>query len=102
VYKAALLCKNCGEQTRQQLAIQGLSPVDLTNEHSYDSDDFPKGPYVEGGGESDTPQHCDQCGKFLANPLTSDGEQYVLNEMLDDDGGLPIEYEDAYGYLIQR
>lgn len=51
--------------------------VDASDEGSYDSDDFPKGPYPEGGGEADTPQHCDSCHEFLENPLTSDGMAYV-------------------------
>jgi hypothetical protein len=43
-----------------------------------DSDTWPQGPYDSGGGEADTPQHCDQCGVFLENPLTSDGDDYLL------------------------
>lgn len=35
------------------------------------------GPHADGGGEADTPQHCDVCGKFLHNPLTADGHAYV-------------------------
>ena len=32
---------------------------------------------ANGGGESDTPQHCDDCDVFLENPLTDDGNEYV-------------------------
>jgi len=42
-----------------------------------DSDTYPQGPYADGGGESDTPAHCDVCGVFLENPLTPDGVEYV-------------------------
>jgi hypothetical protein len=42
-------------------------------ESDYDSDELPKGPYGNGGGETDSPQHCDACGCFLQNPLTTDG-----------------------------
>jgi hypothetical protein len=42
---------------------------------------LPKGPYSNGGGEADTPQHCDGCGVFIENPLTGDGCRYV-NEKL--------------------
>jgi len=28
------------------------------------------GPYPDGGGEADAPQHCGGCGVFLENPLT--------------------------------
>lgn len=75
VYRAALLCERCGESKRKSLAR--VAPCDPDNESSYDSDHFPKGPYPQGGGEADSPQHCEHCGKFLANPLTSDGYDYV-------------------------
>jgi hypothetical protein len=50
---------------------------DPKDESSYDSDFFPKGPYCNGGGEADNPQHCDHCCTFLENPLTADGYKYV-------------------------
>ncbi len=42
-----------------------------------DSEQWPQGPYPDGGGEADCPQHCDCCGAFLENPLTDDGDSYV-------------------------
>lgn len=77
VYEAALLCSCCGEATRERLTVEGKAPADLRDESSYDSDDFPKGPYPDGGGESDSPQHCDHCNVFLQNPLTEDGADYL-------------------------
>jgi ribosomal protein L37AE/L43A len=77
-------------------------PFDINDESSFDSDEFPKGPYGDGGGESDSPQHCgsgEACingidlesdpsngavirvGCFLENDLTTDGVNY-LNEMI--------------------
>jgi hypothetical protein len=52
-------------------------PRDPDDESSYDSDDWPKGPYRHGGGEADCPQHCGACGLFLENALTDDGDSYV-------------------------
>src|SRR4029077_5149697 len=40
---------------------------------SFDSDDFPKGPVEDGGGEADTEQHCEACGRALENPLREEG-----------------------------
>lgn len=54
----------------------GLSP-------DTDSERYPQGPYPDGGGEADSPNHCDRCGIFLHNPLTSVGYGYV-NEVLED------------------
>lgn len=58
--------------------------VDSSDESSYDSDEFPKGPYLDGGGESDTPQHCGACHEFLENPLTDDGLEYVRENQRDE------------------
>jgi hypothetical protein len=92
LYKAALWCGPC---TINVLVAEGkaapgaidmlpaealeqiVSANGFTCESDYDSDDLPKGPYADGGGEADTPQHCDGCGQFLGNPLTGDGLTYV-------------------------
>ncbi len=82
MFQAALLCEDCGKATCEQLraSIQALHPeFDEGNESSFDSDDYPKGPYSNGGGEADGPQVCDHCGTFLQNPLTPDGVTYTLD-----------------------
>jgi len=66
IYQAALLCEGCGLDTRRLLRSD-LKP------NTGDSDDFPQGPYGDGGGEADCPQHCGMCNEFLENPLTSNG-----------------------------
>ena len=70
VYKAALICAECAIPKR---FARGRD-VDTT-----DSDSYPQGPYSDGGGESDCPQHCDVCGVFLENSLTPAGMEYVAN-----------------------
>lgn len=79
IYSAALYCEDCGEKIRTELKGVGQAPDDIDDETSYDSDDFPKGPFPDGGGEADTPQHCDECGVFLENPLTTYGGGYVVD-----------------------
>ena len=86
IYCADLYCEDCAraiKADRQSAAFQGTRflPSDPNDESSYDSDDYPKGPYDDGGGESDGPQCCGGCGEFLENPLTGDGYRYLL-EML--------------------
>jgi hypothetical protein len=73
MYAAALYCDDCGEAIRARLTAEGKAPADADDESSYDSDEFPKGPYSDGGGEADTAQHCDGCQAFLENALTGDG-----------------------------
>ena len=99
IFQAALLCKHDGEKVRRELTRAGEAPADPDDEQSYDSDDFPKGPFPDGGGEADTPQHCDICHMFLENPLTSDGMQYVLEALDEGRGDTTVlkEWADFYG-----
>ena len=77
IYQAALWCPDCTRTLKKQLRAEGKDPRDYTDQYTYDSDEYPKGPLSDGGGEADSPQHCDACNVFLENPLTSDGEDYV-------------------------
>ena len=98
IYQADLLCGDCGEAIREALNNEGKAPKDPQDEYTYDSDEYPKGSYPDGGGEHDTPQHCgsgDHClnalelndghkvGCWLENDLTSDGETYVREAMVE-------------------
>lgn len=83
IYQAALYCDACGEWIRKELARSGRAP-DPNNEYTYDSDDYPKGPFDNGGGEADCPQHCDACGTFLENPLTQEGYEHVRDAIEED------------------
>lgn len=93
IYAAALLCEDCGEAQRKHLdeafAENGAAPG--TDED--DSDRYPQGPYPDGGGEADSPQHCDQCGTFLENPLTGDGYAY-LREQAEVSGSIVVDPDD--------
>ena len=103
LYQAALLCEECGDTVRSTLGYQTcpICKFDPQDEETYDSDEYPKGPYPDGGGESDTPQHCDHCGLFLENPLTSDGVAYVREALelgyQDGDAATLIEWRAFYG-----
>lgn len=81
IYQAALLCEACGVARRAQCLPAMPIPFDPNDESSYDSDDYPKGPFEDGGGEADTPQHCDDCQAFLENPLTDDGVAYTREQI---------------------
>lgn len=79
IYEAALWCEDCTNGIKAR--IQPPPHHDPDDEHSFDSGEYPKGPYSDGGGEADTPQHCDGCNVFLENPLTSDGDRYVQEQV---------------------
>lgn len=98
IYCADLICTGCAEAVKEDVTNAGFAPADPDNESSYDSDQFPKGPYSDGGGEADTPQHCGHCGAFLENPLTPDGYEWLRTEceragvlVPDEDDSLDVE-----------
>lgn len=86
IYAADIYCDGCGTQIRDDLDKLGQAPANPTDESSYDSDQYPKGPYAGGGGESDCPQCCAGCGGFLENPLTPDGVEYVRDKLAANAG----------------
>ena len=92
IYQADLICEDCGNDTIARLEKMGIK--DTGN-----SDGFPQGPHSDGGGESDSPQHCGmgaRCanrihipggatiGCPLGNPLTSDGVKYLCENLAND------------------
>ena len=98
IYQADLYCPACITKIRLRLEAEGKKPENWRDETTFDSDDYPKGPFADGGGESDTPQHCGmgadcldylsltndaedapqiRVGAFLKNPLTCEGVKYV-------------------------
>lgn len=93
IFQAALYCADCGQALVHDLRQSGV-------EDTGDSGDFPQGPFPDGGGEADTPQHCDsgtrclgadsigghRVGAFLGNPLTRDGERYVEQALAETPG----------------
>lgn len=88
VYQAALWCDDCIKGVKEDLAKEAGKSVDemeeeMSDETQYDSNDYPKGPYDDGGGEADTPQHCDGCKAFLENPLTSEGMEYAQEAFIE-------------------
>ena len=95
VYRANLWCSDCGHAIRQRLIAmvgEGNEP-DWDDEATYDSDDFPKGPYPNGGGEADYAQHCG-AGADCLNAVTirSHGKRVKVGVPLDnpvivDEGG---------------
>lgn len=109
-YAADIYCKQCGEAIRERIIREGLAPDNPDDERSYDSDEFPKGPYPNGGGEADCPQHCgagpecinaiefddgNNIGAWLENELTTDGIEYV-REVIQEGGNVAELWADYY------
>jgi len=93
VYQASLFCQDCA------LIVER----DIGNPNAASDGKFYnrlQGPYDNGGGEADIPQYCDRCFKFLENPLTREGENYVIDAAKAGDGGCPKEWYECYAYLF--
>lgn len=103
VYQAELLCKACAANILAD--CRQFGPEDKGRDFYTDSDKFPQGPYDQGGGEADTPQHCGDCGRFLENPLTEAGELYVQAAAESHMGSTfkppeVLEWMEFYSYLF--
>lgn len=95
IYQAALLCCKCTNEVCITLSLRDIG-------NNGDSDHYPQGPYPNGGGEADCPQHCDHCCTFLENPLTDDGVSYTINAVQDGRGDQPTLDTWADFYHIKK
>ncbi len=89
IYNADIFCDECTSEIRTECGEQGQPDTG-------DSCDYPQGPFSDGGGDADYPQHCGNCGLFLENPLTSDGYEYIA-EAVARGGDVAEQWADFYG-----
>jgi hypothetical protein len=82
IFQAECYCENCVEKLKAELRKIEPEPANSDDETTFDSNEWPKGPFSD--EESDSPDHCSNCGVFLENPLTSAGYKYVKEYMRDD------------------
>lgn len=90
IYQAAIYCEDCALAICKRLKAEG-------NRRSDDSDEWPLRSSAEGGGEADSPEHCDsgedclnaidladgrKIGAWLENDLTSEGVAYVREAVI--------------------
>jgi len=80
VYRADILCEGCGEAIREDISRAGQAPENPGDEYTYDSGDFPKGPYPTTEAV-DRPEYCGICQSLLDSPLTENGEWYMIERM---------------------
>jgi len=112
IYRADIYCEDCAKEIMARLLTEsGKKLEDYEDEHTYDSDEFPKGPYED--EESDTPEHCangpscinaitlpdgTKIGDWLENDLTDYGVEYI-KEVIEEGGpvaGLWAEWYKDY------
>ena len=98
-YRAALYCSDCAESIKSQLEGEAGCDRALMETGIDDSELYPQGPYSNGGGEADCPQHCDSCWEFLENTLTDDGLEYVRKAIARGTGKADVlrTWQNFYG-----
>lgn len=97
VYQAALLCEDCAAKVKADLDQHRDCDTDPPD----DSESYPQGPHQDGGGEADSPCHCDHCETFLENPLTADGAAWLaeaFQAFILNGTGNPEVIEDWWGF----
>lgn len=97
IYQAALLCESCGELVKATTECPG----DPADEYTFDSDQYPKGPFPD-GGEAPAPAHCNHCGTFLENPLTDDGYEYAREACEESLGPVTEQWAEYYEFGLAR
>jgi hypothetical protein len=119
IYDADIYCEACGEEIKARIKREGKAPTDPEDERTFDSDEFPKGPFSNGCGEADSVHFCgsgETClnaleidgikyGCCLENPLTSEGVN-SLQEAINKDPENPVVkfqfelYKDDYDFTL--
>jgi len=89
VYQAAFLCAACGETLKHRLDADGKQPEDPDDETTFDSDDYPKGPYR--AEYKETCDSMDRCLSLVGLREPSDLEEAFISH------GQKIRYLDADG-----
>ena len=112
MFQGSLYCEDCGRDIQDNLRKKGKAPKDEDDEESFDSNDFPKGPFSGGGGEADTIHHCDnngEClnaiklpcgskiGAWLGNDLTEEGDRWLTESIQES-----TFRDDAHGQQVTR
>jgi hypothetical protein len=97
IFNADIYCTDCANEMIDECRERGID-----DDGDSDSNTYPQGPYPNGGGEADCPQHCGSCHAFLENPLTGDGDDYVLSAIADDperENAVTQQWCEFYDYL---
>lgn len=93
-YKADEYCQRCGKSICDRLKAEGKAPADPSDEYSYDSGEYPKGPFSTDA--VDSVRHCgagadcldaielpdgDKIGALLEHSLTADGVENLKEQI---------------------
>ena len=101
IYNGDLYCQPCGKALIERFNgaldkdVHGMLDWSNNPDLYEDSNSWPI-EYSRGEGESDTPDHCETCQRFLGRTLTDDGVEYVKQSVFDD-----LDQHGAIGDVVQ-
>ena len=86
MYRGGLYCPDCASEIEHDLIGQGLAMC----KGSDDSNTWPVAFSSTHFGETDSPDHCETCQRFLGRTLTEHGVEYVKQTAQEElaDGGI--------------
>jgi hypothetical protein len=92
MFDGGLYCPDCASGIERDLIGQGLAMC----QGSDDSTIWPVAFSSTHFGETDSPDHCETCQRFLGRRLTDDGVAYVQQSAVDD-----LDQHGAIGDVVQ-
>lgn len=101
-YNAATFCEDCGEKIVREIAGKVAHKIADTSDPSFsDSEQVPQPIFF---GESDTAQHCDDCGAYLyGEDVDAEDADSENNDTEDTDSEpVPPKEHPGQGTLIQN
>lgn len=124
-YQADIYCDDCAEEIIRQWPLpactcrgedaphnalaEGIGPDGVAHSAACplcdwtapeDSGEYPQ--KDTSSGETDSPQHCADCGEFLQNPLTDDGYRYVQEQLNAQGCATTLQtWANFYGFTFQ-
>ena len=92
LYNADLYCPPCASDIEHDLIGKGFALCQGMN----DSNSWPQEYSSIGVGETDSPDHCGNCQRFLGRDLTEHGAGYVKQAAIDE-----LARDGAIGEVVQ-
>lgn len=99
IYNGAMYCESCADKIKNEMPEHEHPGIWCSDSMRYPQE------VPDGGGEADSPQHCDHCNVFLENPLTDQGMSYVRGKvdvltLLEGTNPVVKVWADFYGVTL--
>ena len=95
IYDGELLCEKCGRAIREKLKTESKAPIFPDNSWSYDSKDYPKGPFHSDERTNGPLFSCAKCNAPLGSLAISQPQDRIIDPWTDS---LVLSGESSAGY----